>query len=156
MPVPDLQPFPVRPFLLEALEANPVGDNIRVTVDADELLQLLGDREQLRIVLGNLIRNAREAMAKGGELRLAARLTADNVEVTVTDTGTGIAPEHLSRITEPLYSTKARGLGLGLAIARAILDKNGGGLRVASELGKGSSFTVSLKGASSEQGQGSS
>jgi two-component system sensor kinase FixL len=56
----------------------------------------------------------------------------------------GISPENLSRITEPLYSTKARGLGLGLAIARAILDKNKGSLRVVSELGRGTTCTVRL------------
>ena len=55
-----------------------------------------------------------------------------------------ITPEHLSRVMEPLYSTKARGLGLGLAIARSILDKNKGSLQVASEPGQGSTFTVRL------------
>ena len=60
---------------------------------------------------------------------------------TVTDTGIGIAPSDLGRIMEPLYSTKARGLGLGLAIARSILEKNQGSLQVASEPGRGSTFT---------------
>ena len=59
-------------------------------------------------------------------------------------TGAGIPEADLSRIQEPLYSTKARGLGLGLAIVRAILDKCGGGLRVESEPGRGSVFTVKL------------
>ena len=69
------------------------------------------------------------------------------MEVDVADTGVGISPENLSRITEPLYSTKARGLGLGLAIVRAILDKNQGSLRVASEVGRGTTFTVRLEAA---------
>src|SRR5262249_41613914 len=68
-------------------------------------------------------------------------------EVAVRDTGVGIAPEHLARVTEPLYSTKARGLGLGLSIARSILEKNHGSLRVASEPGRGSTFTVLLQAA---------
>ena len=59
------------------------------------------------------------------------------MEIAVTDTGVGIAPEDLHRIMEPLYSTKARGLGLGLAIARAILDKNRGSMRLTSEVGRG-------------------
>ena len=67
-----------------------------------------------------------------------------HVVLTVSDTGVGIAPENLNRITEPLFSTKARGLGLGLAIARAILDKNKGSLRVASEVGRGTTCTVRL------------
>jgi signal transduction histidine kinase len=119
-------------------------------------LRALGDPEQIRIVLSNLIRNAREAMASGGELRLSARQAGDNAVVVVADTGTGISAEHLHRIMEPLYSTKARGLGLGLAMARAILEKNGGSLHVTSEPDKGSTFTVYLKAVASEEGQSSS
>ena len=65
----------------------------------------------------------------------------------MADTGKGIPPDILHRITEPLYSTKARGLGLGLAIARAILEKNLGEMRVRSEVGKGTTFTVALQAA---------
>jgi len=60
------------------------------------------------------------------------------------DTGVGISADRLGRILEPLYTTKARGLGLGLALARAILEKNKGSLRAASVLGQGTTFTVSL------------
>src|SRR5207244_2873469 len=123
----------------------PLLENIRLTVDCPlSLPPVLADADQLRIVFSNLVRNAREAMPQGGTLTLAGRCRADGVEVDVADTGIGISPENLTRILEPLYSTKARGLGLGLAIARAILDKNKGTLRVASELGKGTTFTVSL------------
>jgi signal transduction histidine kinase len=77
------------------------------------------------------------------------------VAITVTDTGVGIPAENLGRIMEPLYSTKARGLGLGLSIARAILDKNGGSLNAASEPGKGSQFTVMLKAVRTDSGRSS-
>jgi signal transduction histidine kinase len=99
---------------------------------------------QLRIVLGNLVRNAREAMPQGGRLTFTARRDEGHVELAVADTGVGIPPESLARVMEPLYSTKARGLGLGLAIARAILEKNNGSLRVVSEPGRGSTFTMRL------------
>ena len=108
---------------------------------------MLVDRDQVRIVFGNLIRNARDAMPQGGTLTITGRAAGDEVEVDVADTGTGIASEVLGRIMEPLYSTKARGLGLGLSIARAILDKSGGSLRVSSTPGQGSTFTVRLKAA---------
>src|SRR5262249_20150847 len=111
----------------------------------------LADADQVRIVFANLVRNAREAMPQGGTLTIAARADAAAVEVAFADTGIGISPEHLAHVMEPLYSTKARGLGLGLAIARAILDKNGGGLRVASEPGRGSTFTVRLRAALPEE-----
>jgi two-component system sensor kinase FixL len=109
-----------------------------------DLPDAVADRDQIGIVLGNLIRNAREAMASGGALSISGSADHHSVRVAVADTGTGIPPDQLSQIMEPLYSTKARGLGLGLAISRAILDKNKGSLRVSSTVGKGSTFTLSL------------
>jgi signal transduction histidine kinase len=154
LPVPNLRPFRLAACLAEAVETNPVGDNCRVVTEVpDDLPPALGDPDQVRIVLGNLIRNAREAMPNGGPITVSARHAAPHLEVTVTDTGVGIEAERLSRIMEPLYSTKARGLGLGLAIARSILEKNQGGLRVSSEPGRGSAFTVTLRAAQTEEGR---
>lgn len=145
MPVPSLLPFPVGQCVQEALETNPVAGHIQVTIDCPTSLPLvLADIDQVRIVFANLIRNAREAMPNGGSLSINGQPMSDFVEVAVTDTGVGISSEDIHRILEPLYSTKARGLGLGLAISRAILDKNKGGFRVTSELGRGSSFIVRL------------
>ncbi|MCI0464188.1 MAG: protoglobin domain-containing protein [Gemmataceae bacterium] len=145
MPLPNLSPFPVGRCVREAVEINPLPPSVEVTIDCpDELPPGLGDTDQLRIVFGNLIRNAREAMPSGGRLAIAGRAAGDHVEVSVTDTGVGIPPDLLSRVMEPLYSTKARGLGLGLAIARSILEKNRGSLSVASEPGRGTTFTVRL------------
>jgi signal transduction histidine kinase len=145
MPLPNLRPFPVEQCLREVLELNPLPDSIQATLDFPATLPpVLGDIDQIRIVFSNLVRNGREAMPQGGRLSVRGRANADGVEIDVADTGVGIPPENLSRITEPLYSTKARGLGLGLAIARAILDKNKGTLRVASEVGRGTTCTVWL------------
>jgi signal transduction histidine kinase len=153
LPVPGMQPFAVEASVREALELNPVPSSIQVTFDCPPgLPPALADPGQLRIVLGNLIRNAREAMPNGGRLTITARPAESGVEIAVADTGVGIAPDQLHRITEPLYSTKARGLGLGLAIARAILDKNQGSLQVASTSGQGSTFTVRLATASTTPG----
>jgi signal transduction histidine kinase len=144
-PLPNMRPFRVEQCLREALEVNQPPANIEVVVDCPPTLpSALGDIDQLRIVFGNLVRNAREAMPDGGRLLLAARQDGDGVEVGVTDTGVGIPADDLGRVMEPLYSTKAKGLGLGLAIARALLEKNRGGLRVASTPGQGSTFTVRL------------
>jgi signal transduction histidine kinase len=145
MPVPNLRPVLLRPCIEEALEINPVPPSVRVDLDfPPDLPAALADPDQLRIVFGNLIRNARDAMPEGGQLTVSGFAVGDAVEVAVTDTGVGIPPENLVRIQEPLFSTKARGLGLGLAIARAILEKNRGSLRIASEQGRGSTFTVRL------------
>jgi two-component system sensor kinase FixL len=105
---------------------------------------VLGDARQLQIVFSNLLRNARDAMPQGGSLSMTARHDGDQVVVSVSDTGVGISRENLDRILEPLYSTKARGIGLGLAITRSIINKHGGKLEVQSEVGTGTTFTVRL------------
>ncbi len=146
LPVPNRTPFSLEACVREALDANPVPDTIELLFDfPPSLPPALGDGEQIRIVFANLLRNAREAMPQGGRLTVAARETNGLLETTVVDTGVGIPAEQLHRIMEPLYSTKARGLGLGLSIARAIVEKNGGSLRAASEWEKGSTFTVYLQ-----------
>jgi signal transduction histidine kinase len=145
LPLPDLQPVDVRPLVQEALEANPLPDNIAVRLELDsELAPILGDRGQLVIVFGNLIRNARDAMPDGGQLSISAEVNAEHVGIKVGDTGSGINPENINRILEPLYTTKSRGIGLGLAITRAIIEKHSGRLSVTSEPGKGALFTVHL------------
>jgi signal transduction histidine kinase len=153
LPVPNLRAFPLQQCVQEVLDANPLPENCAVTVHCPPSLPpVLADIDQVRIVFSNLVRNAREAMSpNGGCLTITGCQVGDAVEVAFTDTGMGISPDHLGRIMEPLYSTKARGLGLGLAIARAILDKNKGNLRVASEPGHGSTFTVRLAAVSHEE-----
>jgi signal transduction histidine kinase len=151
MPLPSLRPAAVGPCVREALEMTPIPDNVRVSAECPPSLPaMLADPDQVCIVFANLLRNAREAMPEGGALTVTARPGPGWVEVDVTDTGVGIPPDQLGRVMEPLYSTKARGLGLGLALARAILDKNKGSLRVSSEPGRGSTFTVRLTAAPEE------
>jgi signal transduction histidine kinase len=145
MPVPSLCPCELGPLIRETLEVNEPRAEIEVRVDiAPGTHPALGDAAQLKIALGNLIRNACDAMPGGGTLSISAADADDGVEISVRDSGTGIAPHDLAQIMEPLYSTKARGLGLGLSIARSILEKNQGGVRVSSELGVGSTFVVRL------------
>ncbi|MFO0929562.1 MAG: protoglobin domain-containing protein [Gemmataceae bacterium] len=145
LPVPVQQAVPARGLVERALDANPVGAQIAVTLEFPPALpDVLADPDQMLIVFANLIRNARDAMPDGGRLTVCGCVDGERVEVAVTDTGVGIPADRLKQILEPLYSTKARGLGLGLAIARAILEKNQGELRVASTPGDGSTFTVFL------------
>jgi len=145
MPVPNLVRISVDRCVQEALDTNPVGDKVAVTKDFDPALpRALGDHDQLRIVFANLIRNARDAMPQGGQLTIRGSSSETGLAVSFEDSGVGIDPDNLNRIMEPLYSTKARGLGLGLALSRAILDKNKGSLQATSQLGNGSTFTVRL------------
>jgi signal transduction histidine kinase len=153
LPVPEMRPIAVEPMLREVLEINPPGGQIEVSVECPPGLPwALGDAGQLRIALGNLVRNARDAMPLGGRLTISARAEDGRLDISVADTGTGIEEADLARIMEPLYSTKARGLGLGLAITRSIVEKNQGMIDVASEPRRGSVFTLRLLAAPAEGG----
>lgn len=143
--VPSVQPVQLAPWLQEVLASAELPQ--RLTVDLacpEELPEAWFDPQQMSIVIRNLLRNAAEAMPQGGTLRITARAVEDDVLIEVADTGTGIAPEDLGRVMEPLFSTKARGIGLGLAMAKAITEKNDGHLSVTSQLGQGSTFTMRL------------
>jgi signal transduction histidine kinase len=153
MPVPEMRPIAVETMVREVLEINPPGARIEVAVECPPGLPgALGDPDQIRIALGNLVRNARDAMPEGGRLTVAAHAEDGHLEVSVADTGAGIEKDQLARIMEPLYSTKARGLGLGLAIVRSIVERNQGIIQVVSEPGRGSTFTVRLLAAPDEGG----
>ena len=96
----------------------------------------------------NLLINAREAMPEGGTLTLTTRAGQDSdVEIEMADTGSGIAPEHLSRIFEPFFTTKAYGTGLGLTNVKRLIEDNGGTLIVNSTVGKGTSCTLRFRAA---------
>jgi len=152
MSMPEPRAALLRPCLEVALGDLAIPDGIEVAIDCPaDLPPVMVDPEHLRIVLENLVRNACEAMPSRGRLTLRGRRNGSIVDVSVVDTGVGIPEGDLGRILEPLYSTKPRGLGLGLSLARIILDKNGGTLHVTSEPGKGSIFTFRLIAAPEEE-----
>jgi two-component system sensor histidine kinase HydH len=105
---------------------------------------LKADRDYLRQTLLNLILNGLQAMPEGGTLTLKANTSNGNFVISVTDTGTGIAPENRTRIFEPYFTTKPKGSGLGLAIACRIIEAHGGTITVFSEAGQGCRFEISF------------
>ena len=102
------------------------------------------DPNQINQVLLNLILNAIQSMDKPGTVLVTLRQEDDDVLITVADEGKGIAPEHLPNIFRPFFTTKGHGTGLGLSLARRIVESHGGNIDVNSELGKGTQFTVRL------------
>jgi len=104
-----------------------------------------GDHEQLRMAFKNIIKNANEAMEAGGTLTATIRTVADGwAEVSFADTGSGIAAEDLNRVFQPLFSRKAKGIGLGLSITKMIIEKHGGTIEARSEPGKGATIVIQL------------
>jgi PAS domain S-box-containing protein len=102
------------------------------------------DQTQIQQVLVNLIKNAMQAMSKGGTLTLQTGEGADGVWVSIADTGGGIAQEQINRIFEPFYTTKKKGSGLGLMIVQRIVRAHGGRIELESQVGRGTTFRIWL------------
>ncbi|MFC1609744.1 ATP-binding protein [Myxococcota bacterium] len=114
---------------------------------ARELPPVLGNRTQLQQVFLNLLNNSRIAMTEGGCLTLTTSVLDDQaVRIAVNDTGKGIAPEHIGKIFEPFFTTKDnwRGEGLGLTLAFRIVEQHHGKIKAKSDLGSGTTMTVTL------------
>ena len=109
---------------------------------AIEALVIHGDRFALGRVYRNLITNAIQATAQGGKVTIATARSGDYAEISVTDTGSGIPPERLAAIFDDFVTTKRRGLGLGLAISKRIVEQLDGTITVTSEVGRGTAFTL--------------
>jgi two-component system NtrC family sensor kinase len=123
--------------------------NVQVQLEVDSSLpDVVCDGAQIEQVLLALMMNALDAMPQGGNLRVNMTLQPDEnvVRIVIRDDGTGIAPEILPRLFEPFLTTKetGKGVGLGLAISRSILERHGGKIAVQSELGRGTTFTIVL------------
>jgi PAS domain S-box-containing protein len=141
---PVLKEVNIHELALSSLAKTAIPNNIQVVTGFDETPQMLLDREQIRRVLLNIIQNAVQAMPEGGRITLRIRVEEGEVMVSVEDTGVGIPEENLSRIFTPLFSTKAKGVGLGLTISKQIVEAHGGEIILESEVGKGSTFTIRL------------
>jgi signal transduction histidine kinase len=116
------------------------------TAVAPGLPHLEVDAGQMEQVLLNLITNSIDAMPDGGEILVTAGLSGDQVEIAVSDSGSGIDPQHVSRVFDPLFTTKPRGkgTGLGLTIARDVVTAHGGTITVSSRRGEGTEVKVRL------------
>lgn len=133
--------------LMKFVEGDLVARGIEISVElADDLPSIRMSLDQLKQVLLNLIKNAQEAMPKGGRLRIETARQKGGVSLQVIDTGTGIAPEHLRLLFKPFFSTKkgGEGMGLGLSVSANIIESYGGSIHVESEVGKGTLFRIFL------------
>ena len=127
-------------------------ENVKVDRDNEPgLPPVWADHHQLQQVLVNLVTNAKQAMAEQPEAERRLKITSralgpDRVQITMEDTGPGIPPEHLARIYDPFFTTKAigRGTGLGLSISYGIVREHDGAIRCDSAVGQGTRFALSL------------
>jgi signal transduction histidine kinase len=145
---PVRRPCPLQPLVDESIELVPKRQNVTLvnSIPADLPVPDV-DKDQFRQVIMNLVQNASEAIGDSRPGRV--EVTAEAVEggglrIVVTDDGPGMSEETTTKIFQPLFSTKAKGTGLGLAIVHSSLYRHGAMIRVASEIDKGTAFTIDL------------
>ena len=139
-------PMDVNAAVAEIMESMRIeGERNGIAVEArcaDGAAVINGDRFALGRVFRNLITNAIQATSAGGRVTIETARHADHVEIRITDTGSGIAPERLQTIFDEFVTTKRRGLGLGLAVTKGIVEQLAGTIAVESTLGRGTSFLL--------------
>jgi two-component system NtrC family sensor kinase len=128
-------------ILQDSMDRRGIQLSLEIPADISAVACGQGDLEQVFL---NLLTNAREAMPAGGSLVVRALAYPDRVAVSVSDTGSGIAPEHLPRVQEPFFTTKPHGNGLGLSICRSILWEIGGTLRIDSHPDRGTQVEIAV------------
>lgn len=153
--VPIKKTISIRKLLIENVSFALSGSNVRCACSLpDDLWPILADEAQMIQVIDNLMLNAKQAMPEGGKILVNAANTAiaennilppgQYVKISITDEGKGIAPEYLSKIFDPYFTTKPKGSGLGLAIGYSIIKRHGGYITVASKPGQGTTVDIYL------------
>jgi signal transduction histidine kinase len=149
-----LEPMPLAPVIDQVLSEFSVGravTDVALIDDVPDDLAVAADRERIHQVVFNLVDNAVRFTPPGGEVTIRAWREDERVQIEIHDTGVGVAPEHLPRVFERFYrADPARsrddggGTGIGLAIARSIVEGHGGRIAATSEPGRGATFTFDL------------
>lgn len=133
--------------VLLLIEHRALPANLKVSREYGDALPTRADPQRLRQAVWNLCLNAVQAMPDGGELRVGARSLreqAGRLQISITDTGQGIADVDVPHIFEPFFSTKPEGSGIGLALVYRVVEEHGGSIEVRSRVGEGATFTMTL------------
>lgn len=131
-------------IIKEILQVTKLPDNLETKIELDQKTDMFIDPYMLKRVLTNLITNSVQAMPKGGTLTIRSFNDGKSTQVSVIDTGQGIAKENLTKIFTPLFTTKAKGQGLGLVVCKRIIEELKGTINVESEEGNGATFTITV------------
>jgi signal transduction histidine kinase len=143
---PVLTRYDVTDLLANCLETCIIPDKVKIVKDFPEtVFHIRAEKEQFRMAIDNLVKNAVAAMNGIGTLTIIIRKTENaEVEISFSDTGVGIDPDHLNQVFLPLFTTKAKGIGLGLSITKMIIENHGGKIFVQAEPGMGAKFTIRM------------
>jgi signal transduction histidine kinase len=140
----DLSKSTPKSILKEVLTLVNIPASVQVLDFTEDTPKIKVDIDKMKRAFVNIIKNSFDAMPEGGNLTIKSKKASDNVEISFTDTGAGIPKETLERLFTPLFTTKARGMGFGLAICKRIIEAHGGKISVESNVGKGTTFTFTI------------
>jgi len=140
----EVQSFSPRNLMIESLSLVDVPEKIEIVNNLPNEPQLKVDGDKIKRVFVNLIKNAIESMPNVGKLTIDSRTSEGNLEISFADTGIGISDQVLARLFTPLLTTKAQGMGFGLAICKRNVEAHGGTIKVKTATGEGTIFTVIL------------
>jgi len=140
----DLNDSNLRLIVKKALSAVKIPENVRVANLTGDQPKINVDADKLKRVFVNVIKNAVDAMPKGGKLTIESGESNGNLEIVFSDTGSGMSEETSRNLYKPLFTTKAKGMGFGLSICKRIVEAHDGKIYARSTIGKGSTFTVTL------------
>jgi PAS domain S-box-containing protein len=142
---PNKEKIAIEKAIEEALLIVAIPSNLQVTIDIEKNYPtLVADLAMLKRALMNLIQNAVQAMPSGGLLKIRAKYTANYAYIIVEDTGEGIPQEVKDKLYTPLFTTKSKGQGFGLAVVKRLIEAQDGSITFESQLGKGTAFTIKL------------
>jgi len=133
-----------RALLLESLAMSQVPEKVKIVNCLKNNPNLKVDSDKIKRVFINLIKNAVDAMPNGGKITIDSKEVNGSLEISFADTGTGVSDEILPKLFSPLLTTKAQGMGFGLAICKRLIETHGGKITVKTAKGKGTTFTVTL------------
>jgi two-component system sporulation sensor kinase A len=131
-------------IMKEALSLVQIPNNVQIVDNTQNQPKTKLDMEKIKRVFSNLIKNAVDAMPNGGELSISSKQIDGSVEFSFVDTGMGMAKEVMEKLWTPFFTTKAKGMGLGLAISKRHIEAHGGKISVESIVGEGTAFTVTV------------
>jgi len=141
---PILEKTDINAIVKSALSQVGARKNVELITELDHLPKIEVDIDMIKRVFLNLAINGIQAMEKGGTITVSTKKTNGFVEASFKDTGVGISKENMEKIFTPFFTTRAKGMGMGLPICKKFVEAHGGSIQVESEEGKGSTFTVKL------------
>ena len=141
---PALQKTNINAIVKETLSQVEAPENVELKTELGHPPEIKADKNMIKRVFLNLAVNGIEAMEKGGTLKVSTKKTKEFIEISFKDTGIGMSKENMKKLFTPLFTTRAKGMGMGLPICKKFVESHGGNIEAESEEGKGTTFTVKL------------